>query len=98
MSDNVVTTTLPVLPVKRTVLFPGVLLPLTIGRDRSMAAVQAAAKTEEKILLVVAQRDPNTEDPRLEDLYTIGTQAVIKQMGRGPEGHLHVLVHDAFPP
>ena len=92
MSDTVVTTTLPVLPVKRTVLFPGVLLPLTIGRDRSMAAVQAAAKTEEKILLVVAQRDPTTEDPRLDDLYTIGTQAVIKQTGRGPDGHLHVLV------
>ena len=45
---------LPVLPLKRTVLFPGTMMPLTVGRDRSIAAVEAALKTEDKTLLVVA--------------------------------------------
>ena len=79
MADTNLIMNLPVLPVKRTVLFPGVLIPLTVGRDRSVAAVEAALKTEDKTILVVAQRDPHTEEPGLDDLYTIGTKAVIKQ-------------------
>ena len=55
---------LPVLPLKRTVLFPGTMMPLTVGRDRSIAAVEAALKTEDKTLLVVAQRDAQTDEPR----------------------------------
>ncbi|HXF94372.1 MAG TPA: endopeptidase La [Nitrospiraceae bacterium] len=92
MNDEPVLMQLPVLPIKRTVLFPGVMMPLTVGRARSVAAVEAAMKTEEKTLLIVAQRDPRTEEPGLDDLYTIGTKAVIKQVGRSPEGVLHVLV------
>ena len=72
MSDDGVLTTLPVLPVKRAVLFPGIMMPLTIGRNRSVAAVDAGLKTEEKTILVVAQRDPEKEEAGLEDLYTIG--------------------------
>jgi ATP-dependent Lon protease len=83
--------TLPILPIKRTVLFPGVMMPLTIGRPRSMAAVNAAMKTEEKMIVVVAQRDPQTEEPGLDDLYTIGTKAIIKQIGQGSEGTIHAL-------
>ncbi|HEX2055927.1 MAG TPA: LON peptidase substrate-binding domain-containing protein, partial [Nitrospiraceae bacterium] len=90
--DNSLIMNLPVLPVKRTVLFPGVLMPLTVGRDRSVAAVEAALKTEDKTLLVVAQRDPHTEEPGLDDLHTIGTKAVIKQTARGAEGQLNVLI------
>ncbi|GIW55977.1 MAG: Lon protease [Nitrospiraceae bacterium] len=92
MNDEAVLMQLPVLPIKRTVLFPGVMMPLTVGRARSVAAVEAAMRTEEKTLLIVAQRDPRTEEPGLDDLYTIGTKAVIKQVGRAPEGVLHVLV------
>ncbi len=92
MSDDGVLTTLPVLPVKRAVLFPGIMMPLTIGRNRSVAAVDAGLKTEEKTILVVAQRDPEKEEAGLEDLYTIGTKAVLKQVGRTSEGRLHVLV------
>ncbi len=92
MNDEAVLMQLPVLPIKRTVLFPGVMMPLTVGRARSVAAVEAAMRTEEKTLLIVAQRDPQTEEPGLDDLYTIGTKAVIKQVGRAPEGVLHVLV------
>src|SRR5439155_684011 len=72
MSDTTLTT-LPVLPVKRTVLFPGVRVPLTVGRDRSVAAVEFALKTEEKTVLIVSQRDPETSEPTLENLYQIGT-------------------------
>src|SRR5689334_8412050 len=89
--NNSPLSTLPLLPIKRTVLFPGVMMPLTIGRERSMAAVQAAMKTEDKAIVVVAQRDPQTEEPLLGDLYTIGTKAIVKQIGQTAEGSIHVL-------
>src|SRR5574337_263899 len=92
MENNNLLSTLPILPVKRTVLFPGVMMPLTIGRERSVAAVNAAMKTEEKIIVVVAQRDPQTEEPELADLYSIGTKATVKQIGQSSEGSIHALV------
>ena len=92
MIESPLIANLPVLPVKRTVLFPGILMPLTVGRPRSVAAVEAAIKTEDKTILVVAQRDAQTEEPTLEDLHAIGTKAVIKQTARGPEGQLNVLI------
>ena len=90
-ADNAITT-LPVLPVKRTVLFPGVRVPLTVGRNRSVAAVEFALKTEDKTILIVAQRDPDTTEPTLEELHHIGTKAVIKQTGRSADGQLHAVV------
>jgi len=92
MSEESLITTLPVVPVKRTVLFPETLVPFTIGRDRSRAAVEAAMNSEEKAVVVVAQRDSEKEDPTFQDLYQIGTKAVIKQTGKTSEGHIHVLV------
>src|SRR5690242_9813303 len=92
MATAMLTATLPVLPIKRTVLFPGILMPVTVGRERSVAAVNAALKTEEKMVFVVAQRDPATENPGLEDLYTIGTKAIVKQVVHNEEGTLHALV------
>ena len=91
-SNGPILTNLPILPLKRTVLFPGTMMPLTVGRDRSIAAVEAALKTEDKTLLVVAQRDAQTDQPMLEDLYTIGTKAVIKQTARTSEGHYNILI------
>ncbi|MBI3356250.1 MAG: LON peptidase substrate-binding domain-containing protein [Nitrospirae bacterium] len=90
--ENNSLSTLPILPIKRTVLFPGVMMPLTIGRERSMAAVNAAMKTEEKTIVVVAQRNPQTEAPTLADLYSIGTKAIVKQIGQSPEGAIHAMV------
>ncbi len=90
--ENNLLSTLPILPVKRTVLFPGVMMPLTVGRERSVAAVNAAMKTEEKMIVVVAQRDPQTEEPGLADLYSIGTKAIVKQIGQTSEGVIHALV------
>ncbi|CAI4031918.1 Lon protease [Nitrospira tepida] len=92
MSDETNLTTLPIVPVKRTVLFPGVMMPVTIGRPRSIAAVEAASKSEDKTLLIVAQRQPDLEQPTQTDLYAIGTKAIIKQIGRTPDGQLHTLV------
>lgn len=92
MNNETMALTLPGLPVKRTVLFPGIMMPLTVGRKRSIAAVEAAMKTEDKTILVVAQRDPLLEEPGLENLYTIGTKAVIKQVGQADDGTLHALV------
>ena len=84
--------TLPVLPMKNTVLFPYLFLPLSVGRSATVAAVEAALATEEKTLLVVAQRDPNNEQPGPDDLYPIGTKAIIKKMARPNEGGIEILV------
>ncbi|WP_455389402.1 endopeptidase La, partial [Petrachloros mirabilis] len=92
MNDKTLAVTLPVLPIKRTVLFPGIMMPLTVGREHSVAAVNAAMQTEDKTILIVAQRDPQTEAPGLEDLYTIGTKAIVKQLGRSEDGTMHALV------
>ena len=92
MNSPNVSVTLPVLPIKRTVLFPGVLMPVTVGRDRSVAAVNAVLKTEDKTILVVAQRDPGKENPGLDDLYTIGTKAIVKQVGRTEDGTIQAVL------
>src|SRR5579884_1148996 len=83
---------LPVLPLKNTILFPGLLLPLSVGRDSSLRAVQAALNTEEKEIILVAQRDPQVDSPGQDDLYTIGTKAVIRKSSRPGEGMLEILV------
>ncbi len=77
--------TYPVLPTKTAVLFPQIFVPLSVGRARSVAAVKAALASEEKHLLVVAQRDPAVNEPKPEDLYTVGTVAVIKKMAPNGE-------------
>jgi ATP-dependent Lon protease len=68
------------------------MLPITVGRAKTMAALEAALKTEEKTIVVVAQRDADLEDPRPDDLFTIGTKAVIKQTVRSPEGVVQTLL------
>ncbi|MGB0910202.1 MAG: endopeptidase La [Nitrospirales bacterium] len=92
MSDEDLIISLPVVPVKRTVLFPETLVPFTIGRARSIAAVEAAMNSEDKAIVFSAQRDFEQEDPTFEDLYQIGTKALIKQMVKTSEGHLNILV------
>lgn len=83
---------LPVLPLKNTVLFPHLLMPLSVGRASSLAAVQAALATEEKEIVLVAQRDSGNENPGQADLYTVGTRAVIRKMSRPNENLVEVLV------
>src|SRR5579872_1843125 len=88
--DNVLT--LPVLPLKNTVLFPYLLMPLAVGRASSISAVEAALATEEKEIVVFAQRDPSVENPTQEDLYPIGTKAIIRKMNRPNQGAVELLV------
>jgi ATP-dependent Lon protease len=86
------TLTLPVLPIKNTVLFPNLLMPLSVGRAKSVAAIQAALATESKEILVVTQRDSNVEVPSPEDLFPTATKAVIKRFARGGSGKYELLV------
>src|SRR5215217_1193057 len=67
---------LPLLPLRNTVLFPGVVLPITVGRDKSIKAVNEAYKGD-KLIGVVAQKDTGVEDPVAKDLEAIGTVAKI---------------------
>jgi ATP-dependent Lon protease len=83
---------LPVLPLKNMVLFPGLLMPLSVGRASSLAAVEAALATESKEIALFSQRDSSVEVPTQDDLYTIGTKAVIRKMSRPNENALELLV------
>ncbi len=79
-----------VLPVRNTVLFPGMMLPLTIGRTRSIAAAQEAAK-HERPLAVLQQRDPEVDEPGPDDLHSIGTIATVLRYVTAPNGSHHVI-------
>jgi len=92
MSEQPVVYTLPVLPLKSAVLFPYLMMPLSAGRSASIAAVEAALATESKEILVFTQRDPDIDSPTKDDLYSIGTKAVIRKMNRSAEGHLELMV------
>lgn len=83
--------TLPVLPLRNTVLFPSLFLPLSVGRPNSVAAIQAALPTEEKTFLALGQRDGANENPASADLCTVGTRAVIKRMAQD-DGTINMIV------
>ncbi len=83
--------TMPVLPVKNSVLFPGLLMPLTVGRPTSVAAIDAALDSEDKEILVIAQRDASVEAPEQDDFYTIGTKAVVKRMMQRQDGSMNII-------
>src|SRR5512136_2529860 len=80
----------PLLPVRDTVPFPHMVSPLFVGRDRSIKAIEAAQAGHES-MIVVAQRDPENEDPRPEDFYTVGTEVLVGRSLRMPDGTTSVL-------
>src|SRR5262245_45591069 len=82
---------LPLLPLRNTVLFPGLFVPLSVGRPSSVAAIEAALATEEKTFVVSAQRNGGDDQPGFADLHTVGTRAVIKKMARN-EGVIEIIV------
>ncbi len=82
---------LPILTIRNTVLFPGVIFPITVGRDKSIKLIREANK-KDKIIGVVAQRNPDIEDPTFNDLYHIGTMAEIVRMMRMPDGSTTVII------
>jgi ATP-dependent Lon protease len=90
-TDIVIPSELPLLPLRNTVLFPGVVLPITVGRDKSIKAVNDAYKAD-KLVGVIAQKDSNVEDPVIKDLEDIGTVAKIIKMIKMPDGGTTVII------
>lgn len=89
--DTVIPDTLPILPLRNTVLFPGVVLPITVGRDKSIKAVNEAYKSD-KLVGVLTQKDVNVEDPEPKDLCAIGTIAKIVKLIKMPDGGTTIII------
>src|SRR4249919_3832219 len=91
MTDHPETLTLPVLPLRDVVVFPHMVIPLFVGRDKSIRALELAMESDKRILLV-AQKSAETDDPAAADLYEIGTLAQVLQLLKLPDGTIKVLV------
>lgn len=89
--DMVVDDIIPILPLRNTVLFPGVVIPITVGRDKSIQAVKAAYN-KDKLIGVVSQKDGNIEDPTPADLCSIGTVAKIIKMIKMQDGGTTIII------
>ncbi len=91
MDGIVVPAEISLLPLRNTVLFPGVVLPITVGRDKSIKAVNDAYKTD-KLIGVIAQKDSSIEDPEKKDLEDVGTVAKIIKLIKMPDGGTTVII------
>ncbi|MFM1857627.1 MAG: endopeptidase La [Bacteroidota bacterium] len=89
--EIIVPATIALLPLRNTVLFPGVVIPITVGRDKSIKAVQDAYKAD-KLIGVVAQKDSNVEDPGVNDLEQVGTVAKIVKLIKMPDGGTTIII------
>jgi len=85
------TQTFPLLPLRDIVVFPGMVVPLFVGRDKSVAALEAAMEASKDIVLL-AQLDPGCDDPEGDDLYDVGVIAQVLQLLKLPDGTVRVLV------
>ncbi|WP_298487129.1 endopeptidase La [uncultured Maribacter sp.] len=83
--------TLPILPLRNTVLFPGVVVPITAGRDKSIQLIKDA-NNGSKVIGVVSQKDEETENPDIEDINTLGTVARILRVLKMPDGNTTVII------
>ncbi len=86
---------LPVLPLRDVVVYPHMVIPLFVGREKSVRALDIAMEGDKRILLV-AQRSPDTDDPQAADLYSIGTVATVLQLLKLPDGTIKVLVEGSL--
>jgi ATP-dependent Lon protease len=91
LADTEIPQEIPILPLRNTVLFPGVVLPITVGRDKSIKAVHDAYKTD-KLIGVLAQRDSSVEDPSMKELVDVGTIARIIKVIKMPDGGTTVIL------
>ncbi len=91
MSNEPLPEALPILPLRNTVLFPGVVIPITAGRDKSIKLINDANKGD-KVIGVVAQRDELVEDPSLEDIHNLGTVANILRVLKMPDGNTTLII------
>ncbi|MEQ1542668.1 MAG: endopeptidase La [Novosphingobium sp.] len=84
---------LPLLPLRDIVVFPGMVVPLFVGREKSVAALETAmASAEDKDIFLLAQLDPGCDDPEEDDLYDVGVIATVLQLLKLPDGTVRVLV------
>ncbi|MFO8232654.1 MAG: endopeptidase La [Longimonas sp.] len=91
MSNADIPDTLPILALRNTVLFPGVVLPITVGRDTSLQLVREAFE-HDRLIGVVAQRESQVEDPTPDDLYDVGTVAEILKLIKMPDGSKSIVI------
>src|SRR4051812_8384450 len=82
---------LPVLPLRDIVIYPFMIVPLFVSRDRSIRAVEEAL-SKDRMILLVSQKDVNKEEPEQQDLYTTGTVAIIMRMLKLPDGRIRILI------
>jgi ATP-dependent Lon protease len=90
MNNEEMPSVLPILPLRNTVLFPGVVMPITVGRDKSIRLIREANK-KDRMIGVVSQQDVNIEDPVLDQLKPRGTTAFIIKMLKMPDGNTTVI-------
>jgi ATP-dependent Lon protease len=83
---------IPVLPLRDVVVYPHMVMPLFVGREKSIQALDAAMKLDPRRIVLVAQKQPDIDDPRPDDLYRFGTVATILQLLKLPDGTVKVLV------
>jgi ATP-dependent Lon protease len=91
MSESETLNNIPVLPLRDVVVYPYMVIPLFVGRDRSIQAIDLAMEDSKKIVLV-AQKDPDKDDPKEDELFEVGTLATILQLLKLPDGTVKVLV------
>ncbi|MGB6153926.1 MAG: endopeptidase La, partial [Pricia sp.] len=91
MANEKLPETLPILPLRNTVLFPGVVIPITAGRDTSINLIKDA-NNGSKVIGVVSQKDEQTEDPKVTDINTLGTVARILRVLKMPDGNTTVIL------
>lgn len=91
MTNEKLPNTIPILPLRNTVLFPGVVIPISAGRDKSIKLINDA-NAAGKIIGVVAQKNEEIEDPRKEDIHSIGTVARILRVLKMPDGNITVIL------
>jgi ATP-dependent Lon protease len=82
---------LPILPLRNTVLFPGIIIPITVGREKSIKLIREAYK-KDKIIGTVAQRNPNVNEPTGKDIYKVGTVAQILKILEMPDNSTSVII------
>jgi len=83
---------IPLLPVRDVVVFSDMILPLFIGRDKSVKAIEYAM-TQDRLLFLATQKDPSLEDPKPDDIFSVGTICKILKVLKLPDGHFKVLIH-----
>src|ERR1700679_4200932 len=90
------TTFFPLIPLRDVVVFPQMVTPLFVSRQKSIAALEQALMRDDRLVVLVAQKDAETEEPKLDDLYQVGTLAEVMQMLKLPDGTVKVLVEGSM--